>query len=135
MSPAELAALHARCFVTPRPWTEAEFLGLLASPGCVLCTSPGGFLLGRIAAGEAELLTLAVDPAARRCGQGRDLVERFLAACVAQAAEVAFLEVASDNAAAAALYRATGWVPTGRRRNYYAAGVDAVVMRHALGGR
>jgi len=133
MSPAELAALHARCFVTPRPWTEAEFAGLLSSPGCLLCTNAGGFLLGRIAAGEAELLTLAVDPASRRTGQARNLVERFLAGCPIQGAEAAFLEVASDNAPAIALYRATGWSPAGLRRKYYAPGVDAVVMRHALG--
>lgn len=132
MTPAELAALHARCFVIPRPWTEAEFAGLLASSGCLLHMTVDGFLLGRVAAGEAELLTLAVDPSARRTGQGRELVGRFLAACTAHGAEVAFLEVASNNDAALALYRATGWTTAGRRRDYYAPGTDALVMRHAL---
>ncbi|MDO5369712.1 GNAT family N-acetyltransferase [Paracoccus sp. (in: a-proteobacteria)] len=134
MTPRELAELHARCFVTPRPWNEAEFAALLSSAACVLHETAGGFLLGRIAGGEAELLTLAVDPAARRAGRGRDLVRRFQAACAAAGAEAAFLEVASDNAPALALYRACGWSPAGLRRNYYAPGIDAVVMRHPLSG-
>lgn len=132
MTAGELAVLHARSFVSPRPWTEAEFAGLLESSGCVLHTTAGGFLLGRTVAGEAELLTLAVDPAARRTGQGRDLVGRFLVTCAAQGAEAAFLEVASDNPAALALYLTTGWIQAGRRRDYYAPGVDALVLRHAL---
>lgn len=134
MNPRELAALHARCFVTPRPWTEAEIVELLSSSGCVLHATARGFLLGRIVAGEAELLTLAVDPAARRTGQASELVRLFLATCIAEGAEAAFLEVASDNAGALALYRKTGWTPAGKRRDYYAPGVDAVVMRHALAG-
>lgn len=131
MSPDELAAMHAQCFVMPRPWTAAEFTSLLSS-GCALLTAPGGFLLGRVAGGEGELLTLAVAPSGRRAGRGTELVRRFLAACIEQGASAAFLEVASDNAAALALYRRTGWESVGQRRNYYAPGLDAVVMRHAL---
>lgn len=134
MTPAALAALHAACFTTPRPWSEAEFASVLAAPGALLLTSDHGFLLGRVAAGEAELLTLAVAPAARRTGEGRDLVRRFLAAAEGQGATVAFLEVASDNPAAQALYRATGWHEAGRRRGYYAPGVDALVLRRDLTG-
>lgn len=132
MSPEQLAALHGRCFVTPRPWTAAEFAGLVSAPGCVLLTAPMGFLLGRVAGGEGELLTLAVAPEARRSGQGRALVERFLAHCAAEGAEAAFLEVASDNKAALGLYHRTGWDSVGRRPAYYAPGIDAVVMRHGL---
>lgn len=129
-----LARLHALCFVRPRPWRAEEFAALLDSPGVLPLTSQGGFLLGRMAAGEAELLTLAIAPTARRTGQGATLVGRFLAAARAEACTVAFLEVAADNGPAQALYRRTGWVEAGRRRNYYAPGVDAVVMRHDLGG-
>ena len=134
MTPAALAAQHAACFTTPRPWSEAEFASVLAAPGALLLTSDHGFLLGRVAAGEAELLTLAVAPAARRTGEGRDLVRRFLAAAEGQGATVAFLEVASDNPVAQALYRATGWHEAGRRRGYYAPGVDALVLRRDLTG-
>ena len=133
MSPEQLAALHGRCFATPRPWSAAEFARLLSAPGCALLSAADGFLLGRVAGGEAELLTLAVAPEARRTGQGRALVERFIARCAAQGAEAAFLEVASDNRPALALYRQTQWQEVGRRPRYYAPRVDALVMRHGLG--
>ncbi|WP_134724864.1 GNAT family N-acetyltransferase [Paracoccus luteus] len=139
MTPQELAALHARCFVHPPPWPAAAFAGLLSSPGVFLLTHPpgdapgcAGFLLGRAAAGEAEILTLAVDPASRRAGAGRALVAAFAAEACRRGAETAFLEVASDNAAALSLYARAGWQVAGRRRAYYAPGIDALVMRQPI---
>lgn len=134
MTPDELAGLHAVCFTRPRPWTAAEFTALLAGPGAFLLTAPGGFLLGRTLAGEAELLTLAVAPDRRRQGVARDLVARFMAQAAGAGAACAFLEVASDNLPAQALYRAAGWRQVGVRRNYYAHGIDAVVMRADMAG-
>ncbi|MFN3527237.1 MAG: GNAT family N-acetyltransferase [Paracoccus sp. (in: a-proteobacteria)] len=131
--PAALAHLHARCFTRPRPWSEAEFTSMLGTRGTFLLTRQAGFLLGRALAGEAELLTLAVDPDARRAGIGSDLTAEFATAARAAGATDAFLEVASDNAAARALYAAQGWLEAGLRRGYYGPGVDAVVMRLALG--
>jgi len=119
MTPGDLAALHAACFTTPRPWTGAEFTDLLAAPACFLLAGPRGFLLGRVIADEAELLTLAVDPQARRAGLGRALVTRFAAAAQARGARSAFLEVSEANAPARALYAACGWQAAGRRRGYY----------------
>ena len=69
MTPEALAALHATSFTdTPRPWSAAEFAAVLALPGTLVASRPGGFALGRVAGPEAELLTLAVHPAARRRG-------------------------------------------------------------------
>lgn len=135
-----LAALHAAAFGGmghgPRPWTAAEFAALLSAHGTLLVALPGGFALGRAAAGEAELLTLAVAPARRRQGLGRRLLAGFEAAARAAGAAEAFLEVAEDNAAARALYAAAGWRPAGRRRGYYraasGAGADALILRKAL---
>lgn len=136
MTPAEMARLHAACFTTPRPWTEAEFAGLLAEPSVFALTRPGAILLGRAIAGEAELLTLAVDPAARRRGLARALVQDFLAEARARAAESAFLEVAEANAPARALYAAAGFAQAGRRRGYYrlpgGGAEDALVLVRAL---
>ena len=140
-----MAALHARCFVTPRPWSAAEFAGFLADSLCFTLTAPSqegpskdlagflvGFLVGRVVAGEAEVLTLAVAPEARRQGIGARLLAAFLAEARARTAETAFLEVASDNQAALALYRAGGFAPVGLRPAYYpraaAPALDAVVM-------
>ncbi|MDB6182337.1 ribosomal protein S18-alanine N-acetyltransferase [Paracoccus fistulariae] len=132
MTPAALARLHARCFSTPRPWNEAEFTDILSTTGTFLTHRPDGFLLGRVIADEAELLTIAVDPDARRSGTGRALVGDFLAEARTRGAATAFLEVASENTAALALYRATGWQQEGCRRNYYGPDLDAILMRLAL---
>lgn len=141
MTAEQLAALHERCFVTPRPWNADEFRDFLASPLCFLRCEAGGFVLGRAVAGEAELLTIAVAPEARRSGIGRRLMAAFDEGAKAAGAEQAFLEVAIDNAAARALYLGTGWAEAGKRRGYYhtpdGQSVDAVVMTRPLadGGR
>lgn len=133
MTPTDLAALHAACFAAhPRPWSAAEFADLLASPLNFLLSRPQGFLLGRTVADEAELLTLAVAPAARRQGIGAALLADFAATSRVRGATVAFLEVASDNAPAIALYTGAGWSRAGQRRNYYAPGIDALLLRHGL---
>jgi len=132
MTPEALAALHARCFSTPRPWSAAEFEDLLASRFCFLLTAPGGFLLGRVIADEAELLTVAVDPDQRRQGTGRKLLSRFPETSENRGATTAFLEVAEDNSAARALYAGAGWAESGRRRAYYhrpdGSAVDALLL-------
>jgi len=136
MTPAAMAMLHATCFTVPKPWSEADFESMLSLPGVFLQLAPGGFLLGRTVLDEAELLTLAVDPARRRQGLGRGLVLRFGAAAIQRGAARGYLEVAADNAAAIALYRSAGWQESGRRKGYYRAhgghGVDALLMSCAF---
>lgn len=137
MTPEALAALHAAAFAgTLRPWSSAEFASLLGQPGTLLESDPAGFALGRVAGPEAELLTLAVHPAARRRGLARRLVGAFEARAAAAGAEECLLEVALDNAAACALYDRLGYREAGRRPDYYpsAAGprVDALLLRKQL---
>jgi ribosomal-protein-alanine N-acetyltransferase len=137
MTPEALAALHAAAFTdTPRPWTAAEFGQLLAEPTTLMATLPEGFALGRIAGPEAELLTLAVHPEARRRGHATALVAAFEAAAAARGATVALLEVAVTNAGARALYGRLGYAEAGRRPGYYvrpgAPAVDALVLRRDL---
>jgi ribosomal-protein-alanine N-acetyltransferase len=102
----------------------------------LLVEGDAGFLLGRAVAGEAELLTLAVAPEARRRGLGRKLVARFLYQARLRGAESAFLEVAADHAAACALYHQAGFATVGRRRGYYPVpgepALDALVLRRVL---
>ncbi|MFT4014689.1 MAG: GNAT family N-acetyltransferase [Paracoccus sp. (in: a-proteobacteria)] len=133
MSANLLADLHLRCFGThPRPWSAAEIEDLLSSPLNFLLTAPQGFLIGRTIADEAELLTLAVAPETRRQGIARGLLRDFQAEARTRGAALAFLEVASDNAAAHALYLSDGWADAGLRRNYYAPGIDAILMRRGF---
>lgn len=97
------------------------------SVGRVLAAEEGGALLGYVVAwvidDEAEILTIAVDPAARRRGVGRALVEAALSGTAR-----AHLEVRADNAAARALYEGQGFEVVGRRARYYADGEDALLM-------
>jgi ribosomal-protein-alanine N-acetyltransferase len=128
-----LAAIHAASFPPREAW-GADAIGLqLALPGVFgLIEERGGMLLGRIAADEAEVLTLAVTPGARRQGMGTGLLWEAKARMVSHGASVVFLEVAASNVAALSLYRAEGFVEVGRRPRYYADGSDAVVMRARL---
>jgi ribosomal-protein-alanine N-acetyltransferase len=133
---AALARLHAACFTTPRPWSAAEIAALLDSPHVFARMTDGGFLLGRVIADEAELLTLAVDPALRRRGIARALLAQFLDVARNRGAARAFLEVAADNAAALALYRGAGFAEDGLRRGYYrqagGGAVDALLLSTRL---
>ena len=137
MTPEALAALHQRCFVTPRPWGAAEFALFDNDPLVfLLVEADAGFVLGRAVAGEAEVLTLAVAPESRRLGLGRKLLARFAYQARLRGAQTAFLEVSAANAAALALYESAGFSATGRRKGYYTGAdgvrIDAVVMARAL---
>ena len=112
-----LAAIHAEAFHTP--WDTAAFESLLGQAGVFAIHAPDGFILGRVVLDEAEILTLAVHPSARRTGLGARLTQAAAAFAAQAGAERLFLEVAEDNTAARALYDRTGFIQTGRRRNYY----------------
>lgn len=112
-----LAAVHATAFDTP--WSAAAIADLLQQAVVFAVETPDGFILMRSVADEAEILTLAVHPAARGKGQGTRLVLDGVAAADARGAERVFLEVAQDNVPARAVYARTGFVEAGRRPGYY----------------
>jgi ribosomal-protein-alanine N-acetyltransferase len=128
----EMAHLHRACFANLRPWPAAEIGEVLRNPFAFALTQERAFLLGRALAGEAEIITLAVDPAVQRQGLGRALVRAFLQTARQKEAQSAFLEVAADNFAALALYKDCGFAQSGLRRAYYRTQsgklVDAIVM-------
>lgn len=137
LSPADLAALHKASFTTPRPWSETEFAGLLSMAGVFLICGDGpSFALGRVMVGEAELLTLAVHPNAQGRGLGREALVAYEAGAGARGGETSFLEVASTNTTAIALYLSHGYSESGRRRAYYSAPngakIDALVFSKPL---
>jgi len=117
--PAWLAGLHAACFTTPRPWTTDEFTQLLQAPTCALAHTADGFALARVAADEAELLTIAVLPGARRQGVAHGLLDALETDLQKRGVTRIFLEVSGENAPAIALYRAAGYVQAGQRASYY----------------
>ena len=136
MTPAEMAELHARCFTAPRPYSETDFAEFLASPFCFLCIAPHGFILGRTVADEAEVLTLAVDPAYRQLGIARALLLEFEKTAKLRGAAKIWLEVASGNVAALSLYRRANFRESGRRTSYYrrpdGTNLDAILMEKRL---
>jgi Fur family ferric uptake transcriptional regulator len=118
---AGLARLHKASFA--EAWNERALQGLIAS-GASACLAEdsgrlAGFVLFRTASDEAEILTVAVAPEARRNGLGRALVTLAASLAAQSGATRLFLEVAANNAAARALYGRLGFVPAGHRKGYY----------------
>lgn len=135
--PAALAATHAAAFAGgERAWSAQEFGDLLAQCGVILCGDARAFVLGRVLLDEAEILTVATDPAFRRQGLARQALAAFQARAAAAGAARVFLEVAETNHAARALYTATGYAETGRRRGYYRQAdgtrADALLLARSL---
>jgi ribosomal-protein-alanine N-acetyltransferase len=140
---ALLTALHGRCFA--QAWSDATMASLLGMPGsfALIATrldngaaQPAGFALARVAADEAELMSLGVVPECQR----RGIARRLVAACAERAAGAGaaalFLEVGEANRAARALYDGLGFHVIGRRHGYYRTpgngSEDALVMRRDL---
>jgi ribosomal-protein-alanine N-acetyltransferase len=131
---APLAAIHAQAFPPREAWGEDAIMIQLAMPGVFGLLDPrGGMILARVTADEAEILTLAVVPEARRQGVAAALLAGAIAEARARAARTMVLEVATGNTAARALYERAGFVEAGRRSRYYADGGDALILRARLG--
>jgi len=131
---AALAQIHASAF--PVGWDAGQLDAFLASPGvsAQVVEYEGelvAFVLTRIAACEAEVLTLAIAPAHRRKGLASALLGAAVVWARNSGARQLFLEVASQNQAALTLYRNAGFAMVGARAAYYArdGGGDALVLR------
>jgi ribosomal-protein-alanine N-acetyltransferase len=122
-----LARLHAACFEDG--WSEQALRDLLKTAGTAAFTAPNGFVMARVAGGEAEILTIAVAPELRRKGTGRALMIAAIRHAQSQGARTMFLEVAETNVAAATLYGSLGFREVGRRKAYYAPSEDALILR------
>ncbi len=120
MTPAALSVLHRAAFCDGRGWSEDEFTTLLAQKGVSLCTTAHAFALIRVIMDEAELLTLATDPAHQRKGEARVTLQDAENRAAEAGATRIFLEVAADNNAARGLYQSSGYTQIGQRPAYYA---------------
>ncbi len=131
------AAIHGASFA--RGWGQGEFEGMLAERNTLAHRlrqgrSIIGFIVSRIGADEAEILSVAIAKAARGRGLSRDLVMTHLGYLAARGVRKVFLEVEEANAPARALYRRAGFVDIGRREGYYqAGGAAAITMRRDIG--
>ncbi|MCW3474635.1 GNAT family N-acetyltransferase [Limobrevibacterium gyesilva] len=128
-----MAEIHAASFPPGERWGIDAMALHLSLPGTFGMIDPqGGLVLARIAADEAEILTLAVAPPARRQGRARALLDAAAGRAAAAGARALYLEVSTANAPALALYAAAGFVEVGRRPRYYADGSDALVLRRGI---
>lgn len=134
MAAADASLCAALAAAGAEPWTESQLLSELQSPAARLFVAEGeggvlGFAVFQLAADEASLYALNVDPAARRKGVGAALLAGALGALRAEGAARCFLEVRAANAPALALYRRLGFAAAGVRRGFYRDPPDdAVVM-------
>src|SRR3981081_3682255 len=122
-------------------WSEHEFERLLLETNVIahramIGRSLAGFIVSRLAAGEAEILSVAVAPARRGRGVARKLLDLHLRRVAGLGAVAVFLEVDEDNKAARRLYGRAGFRAVGRRPAYYGRGTEnqsnALVLRRDL---
>lgn len=134
---SDLIGIETAAFADP--WTpqqlaqeldERHALVLVARRGDP--PAPLGFAAFRHIAGEAELLRLAVVPAARRLGIGRALTNDGLGRLRQGGCAGCYLEVRTTNHPAIALYESLDFRRAGTRRAYYADGTDALLMKRDL---
>lgn len=143
--PRDLAALYRldhACFPKEIAYSKAELQYFLTHPRCScwiaeqLESNLAGFVLversSRNALPTGHIVTLDVDPAQRRRGVGKLLMQTVEEQMKQEGAGAISLEVAQNNAAALQFYRNLGFVTTGKIANYYAGKVDAEVMEKAI---
>ena len=132
-----VSELHGQRF--SRRWSDGEFESLLLQPNCfgfvasqtnagIFRPQLAGFVLAREVAGEAEILSIAVQEKVGRSGFGWRLMLAAMREAHQKGGQSMFLEVDEGNTAAVALYRKLGFEVAGRRRAYYA---DAEGQRSA----
>ena len=136
------SALEAACFegAGHEAWTPGMFLSELgedvAAPRSWWVAHDDGKLLGlaggMVVDGDVQILDVAVDPAHRREGIARKLLSHVSYDAQMLGCTTASLEVEDGNEGAIALYNALGFTEAGRRRGYYGAGKDAIVMTAPL---
>ena len=119
----QLAALHATAF--QRGWSTEEFERLLIERNVIADratsgTRLAGFVISRLAADQAEVLSIAVAPAYRRQGLARKLLDVHMRRLVSYGTGALFLEVDEANVPARRLYAGFGFSQVGRRESYYA---------------
>lgn len=134
MDALRMADIHAESFF--KGWSEKDMLGHIQKDLCFGHGRPlEGFVILGHAADQAEILTIAVDPAARRQGLARKLLDIAETELTDLGVDTLFLEVAEDNAPAIAFYKTGGFEPIGKRPAYYKrekGRVGALIFRKRL---
>jgi ribosomal-protein-alanine acetyltransferase len=94
--------------------------------------TPTGFIIGRYAADDGEILNLAISIRSRRQGQGQALVNQLFQGFRQHSIKRVFLEVRESNTAAIAFYEKLGFRHSGRRPSYYRDPVETALLYSKL---
>jgi [ribosomal protein S18]-alanine N-acetyltransferase len=136
---ARLAQLHGASF--HRGWGEGEFEVMLSERNTLVHRLRQGrrvigFAVSRMAADEAEILSVAIDATERGRGLSRDLLMTHLGHLAGRGVRTVFLEVEENNRPARRLYEWAGFGVVGRRERYYqqpgGEQLNALLMRRDL---
>ena len=134
-----LAQLHGASF--HRGWGEGEFEAMLTERNTLvdrlrLGRKVIGFAVSRMAADEAEILSVAIDTSQRGRGLSRNLLMTHLGHLAGRGVRTIFLEVEENNHPARRLYERAGFGVVGRRERYYrqpgGEQLNALLMRRDL---
>jgi [ribosomal protein S18]-alanine N-acetyltransferase len=134
-----LAQLHGASF--HRGWGEGEFESMLSERNTLvhrlrIGRKVVGFAVSRLAADEAEILSIAIAASHRGRGLSRNLLLTHLGHLAGRGVRTVFLEVEENNQPARRLYDTTGFAVAGRRERYYrqpgGEDLNAVLMRRDL---
>ena len=132
MTPFDLAQTHAAAFTDQRPWSAEEFASLMSQTGVILWGDAKSFVLGRVIADEAEILTLATHPNHQRKGLAQAALARFLTLAQSKGAAQVFLEVSETNTAAKKLYLNNNFEIIGTRPRYYVTVTGAKIGANVM---
>ena len=119
----QIEEIEKLCFSVP--WTLEQLRSQLKDPQheFIAALGPEGRVLGYVGMmyvlDEGYISNVAVAPADRRQGIGQALISELMERAAALKLAFVTLEVRCGNAAAIALYEKQGFVPVGRRKNYY----------------
>jgi len=136
---SRLAQLHGASF--HRGWGEGEFESMLTERNTLvhrlrIGRNTVGFAVSRMAADEAEILSIAVAESHRGRGLSRNLLLTHLGHLAGRGVRTVFLEVEENNQPARRLYDGAGFAVAGRRERYYREAngeqLNAVLMRRDL---
>ncbi len=135
----EMARLHTETFLH-EPWSAGFMEKLLRRTGAfgLIAQAPSpspplfGFTIAQQALDEAEILTITVGRKHQRTGIGGMLLDRLVNDMKNRGVKTLFLDVATDNHPALALYHSRDFLECGLRRNYYRNGTDAQLMAKNL---
>lgn len=131
-----VAALEKLCFSDP--WSENSVGSELDNPlslwlVAMVDKTLVGYIGSQCAAGECDMMNLAVSPDFRGRGIALSLVEALISRLIAQDIEALMLEVRESNTPAIRLYEKLGFSVVGTRPNYYFHPKEnALIMRKEL---